>query len=128
MRRCRQIRAASSIGQSTRALGVSSKSRGSTKVRKSTRGEGHMTEMDHLRQVPRCGAKTRNGTPCRAPAVKGKRRCRMHGGAAGSGAPKGNVNALKQGLYTKERLAQRKRTNAVLREAMAFLRGLKPPT
>jgi hypothetical protein len=87
-----------------------------------------MTEMDHLRQAPRCGAKTRNGTPCRAPAVKGKYRCRMHGGAAGSGAPKGNVNALKHGLYTKERLAQRKRANAVLQKALAFLRGLKPPT
>jgi uncharacterized protein YjcR len=24
----------------------------------------------------------------------------MHGGAAGSGAPKGNSNALKHGLYT----------------------------
>jgi hypothetical protein len=34
----------------------------------------------------RCGAKTRSGQPCRAPAVHGKRRCRMHGGARGSGA------------------------------------------
>ena len=49
---------------------------------------------------PRCGAKTRNGTPCRSPAVAGKTRCRMHGGANGSGAPKGNTNALKHGLYT----------------------------
>jgi hypothetical protein len=34
----------------------------------------------------RCGAKTRSGKPCRSPAVAGKRRCRMHGGAPGSGA------------------------------------------
>jgi uncharacterized protein YjcR len=26
----------------------------------------------------------------------------MHGGAAGAGAPKGNKNALKHGLYTNE--------------------------
>ena len=26
----------------------------------------------------------------------------MHGGAAGAGAPKGNQNALKTGLHTKE--------------------------
>ena len=32
---------------------------------------------------PRCGARTRGGSPCRSPAVRGKRRCRMHGGAAG---------------------------------------------
>ena len=49
---------------------------------------------------PRCGAKTRKGTQCQAPAVAGKLRCRMHGGAAGSGAPKGNSNALKHGLHT----------------------------
>ena len=46
----------------------------------------------------RCGAKTRSGRPCRSPAVSGKARCRMHGGAAGSGAPRGNQNALKQGI------------------------------
>jgi hypothetical protein len=34
----------------------------------------------------RCGAKTRSGKACRSPAVQGKKRCRMHGGAAGSGA------------------------------------------
>jgi hypothetical protein len=30
--------------------------------------------------APRCGAKTRKGTPCKGPAVRGKKRCRMHGG------------------------------------------------
>ena len=34
-------------------------------------------------------------------------RCRMHGGAKGSGAPKGNHNALKHGTYTKEALQRR---------------------
>lgn len=29
---------------------------------------------------PKCGAKTRAGTPCQARVVPGKRRCRMHGG------------------------------------------------
>jgi hypothetical protein len=28
----------------------------------------------------KCGAKTRKGTPCKGPAVRGKKRCRMHGG------------------------------------------------
>ena len=28
----------------------------------------------------KCGAKTRKGTPCKSPAVRGKKRCRMHGG------------------------------------------------
>jgi hypothetical protein len=30
--------------------------------------------------APRCGAKNRRGLPCRAPAMRGKRRCRLHGG------------------------------------------------
>jgi hypothetical protein len=51
----------------------------------------------HMNQAPRCGARTRSGSPCRSPAVHGKRRCRMHGGAAGSGARIGNQNALRHG-------------------------------
>ena len=30
--------------------------------------------------IPRCGTRTRAGCPCRAPAIHGKQRCRMHGG------------------------------------------------
>ena len=29
-----------------------------------------------------CNAKTRSGHPCRKPALKRKRRCRLHGGAS----------------------------------------------
>lgn len=50
----------------------------------------------------RCGARTRKGTACQAPAVKNKKRCRMHGGSMGSGAPLGSKNAMKQGFHTKE--------------------------
>lgn len=64
----------------------------------------------------RCGAKTRSGEPCRSPAVSGKERCRMHGGAKGSGAPKGNQNALKHGLYTRETMAERRELNRMIRE------------
>ena len=47
-----------------------------------------------------CGAHRRDGTPCEARPASGKRRCRVHGGAPGSGAPKGNRNALKTGAHT----------------------------
>ncbi len=54
-----------------------------------------------LRLVPRCCARTRGGKPCQSPQVKGKARCRMHGGAKGSGAPKGKENGrYQQGLFT----------------------------
>ena len=74
---------------------------------------------------PRCGAKTRTGTPCQSPAVRGKKRCRMHGGAAGSGAPKGNQNALKHGEYTRERLAERKILRQLMRDAQETLREIR---
>ena len=59
---------------------------------------------------PRCGAKTKQGTPCKAPATKcsGYKRCRKHGGAKGSGAPKGNKNALKHGQYSREMIERRR--------------------
>lgn len=30
--------------------------------------------------APRCGARTRASTPCRCPAMRNRRRCRIHGG------------------------------------------------
>ncbi|WP_119459169.1 HGGxSTG domain-containing protein [Rhodospirillaceae bacterium SYSU D60014] len=57
---------------------------------------------------PRCGARTRGGLPCRAPAVRGKRRCRMHGGAESSGAPRHSQNALRHGFTTVEAKEERR--------------------
>lgn len=82
---------------------------------------GHRRNTGPMRNSPRCGAKTRSGAPCQAPAVSGKRRCRMHGGAAGSGAPINNRSALKHGLFTRETLSRRKAVNALLRGARAIL-------
>jgi len=73
---------------------------------------------------PRCGARTRLGRPCRAPAVYGKNHCRMHGGGPRSGAPKGNQNALKDGLYTREAREERRRVRELLRETRRFMRDL----
>ena len=85
---------------------------------------------DHPRNVGpmlasvRCGAKTRSGVACRSPAVQGKRRCRMHGGAAGSGAPKNNKNALKHGLYTKEAIEARKQLRTLLRQSRKLVQDI----
>ena len=76
----------------------------------------HPRNTGPMRASPRCGARTRNGTPCQAPAVNGKARCRMHGGARGSGAPIGNQNALKHGMYTKAALEERRALRSLIRE------------
>ena len=77
------------------------------------------------RRSPRCGARTRSGRPCMSPAVSGKRRCRMHGGAFGSGAPPGNKNALKHGLYTGSALKQRQQLRDLLRQSRELIRKVK---
>lgn len=72
--------------------------------------------LDIARCSPRCGARTRRGTACMAPSVTGRRRCRMHGGAAGSGAPKGERNGnFRSGSYTGEALADRRGLRALVR-------------
>ena len=73
----------------------------------------------------RCGAKTRCREACRAPAVRGKRRCRMHGGAPESGAPRGNRNARKHGLFTGDAISERKQIRALLGEARKLLQEMK---
>ena len=71
---------------------------------------------DHLVGAGHCGPRTRSGSPCQSPAVSGKRRCRMHGGAEGSGARVGNRNALKHGRYSYESVEFRHRMRELLRE------------
>jgi hypothetical protein len=85
----------------------------------------HPRNTGLMRSSLRCGAKTRSGKPCMAPAVSGKRRCRMHGGAPGSGAPRGNKNALKNGLYTREAIQQRRQVQSLLRQSRILIKEIK---
>jgi hypothetical protein len=71
-----------------------------------------------MHRSTRCGARTRGGTPCRSPAMTNGR-CRMHGGTS-RGAPIGNANARKHGIYTAEAIAERRELAALLRS----MRGL----
>jgi hypothetical protein len=74
---------------------------------------------------PRCGAQTRSGGACCSPAVHGRKRCRMHGGAAGSGAPRANRNARKHGMFTSDALAERRQIQVLLGEAWKLLDEMK---
>ena len=80
------------------------------------------TDMDTVSRPNRCGARTRSGGLCKSAPVTGRRRCRMHGGAAGSGAPSGSKNGnYKHGRYTEELQATRR----WLRQTTQLLRSLK---
>ncbi|HAU0708814.1 TPA: hypothetical protein JBH02_13585 [Legionella pneumophila] len=75
----------------------------------------------------RCGAKTKgnHGQPCRCPAVRGKARCRVHGGARGSGAPRYNLNALKHGEATGEAKAFREEIRQAIQRSKKFLQNIE---
>ena len=85
----------------------------------------HARNTGPMRASPRCGAKTRSGGSCGSPAVRGKKRCCMHGGAPGSGARRGNQNARQHGLFTRDAIAERKRIQALLGEARKLLQKMK---
>lgn len=66
--------------------------------------------------APRCGARTRSGKPCKAPAMKNGR-CRMHGGKS-TGAPLGKRHGrYKHGKYTNDVLAFNSHLKALIRKA-----------
>lgn len=73
-------------------------------------------EPPQLANAPRCQARNRAGKSCRLPAVRGKRVCRLHGGAAGSGAPSGKQNGnFRHGGSTKEAIALRRAASSLIK-------------
>jgi hypothetical protein len=74
-------------------------------------------EISSLGPRLRCPSIGCASKPCGSAAVQGKKRCRMHGGAAGSGVPRGNRKARKHGLYTREAIAQRRQLGELMRQS-----------
>lgn len=76
-----------------------------------------------MHQVSRCRARSkRTGKSCRSPAVRGCSVCRMHG--AGGGAPRGNRNAYKHGLYTAKAIETRRMAAALLKQARELVNSV----
>ena len=73
-------------------------------------------EPASLKSSPRCQAQTRAGTSCNSPSVKGRKRCRFHGGAKGSGGQKGEANgSFKHGGFTAEAVKMRQDASRLLK-------------
>jgi len=78
--------------------------------------------------APRCGAKTRKGAPCRAPAMPNGR-CRMHGGkSTGPRTPEGLERSRKanwkHGDYSAESRKRRQELRQLLRESKSVLQWI----
>jgi hypothetical protein len=71
--------------------------------------------LRNLRGAPRCGARTRAGSPCQLPALCGRARCKLHGGLS-PGAPKGSHNGnFVDGAWTAEAIEERRWAKELLR-------------
>jgi hypothetical protein len=82
-----------------------------------TGGDGR--KLPAFVDAPRCGARNRAGHPCRAPAMRGKARCQMHGGKSTgprtlAGRERAAKASLTHGYYTSEAIAERRRVREVI--------------
>ncbi len=74
------------------------------------------TWLENIRRAPRCEALTRVGTPCQCPAVRGRTRCRLHGGLS-PGAPRGDRNgSFKDGAWTAEAIEERRWLRSLVKQ------------
>jgi hypothetical protein len=74
-----------------------------------------MAQLKNIRAARRCGAKTRAGGACECPAIRGRNRCRLHGGLS-RGAPKGSANGnFAAGEFTTEAILERQWLRSVVR-------------
>ena len=80
-----------------------------------------MTEAGAAADAPCCGARLKTGGHCALPPAAGKRRCFQHGGRA-TGAPKGNRHNWRDGFYSRETMAERRRINGFIRACLKTLR------
>ncbi len=76
--------------------------------------------------APRCGARTRAGTPCRGPAVRGRLRCRLHGGRStgprtAEGRERCRAARWRHGGRSAEAVALARGVAALLRGARALI-------
>jgi hypothetical protein len=78
----------------------------------------------------RCGARTRAGLPCRCPAIRGRKRCKLHGGRStgpktAAGRERIRQANFKHGRYSAQVIALQREARSALR-AMREL--MKSPT
>jgi len=90
-------------------------------------GATHQADIErrlaNLAKAPRCGARTRAGHACKQAAVSGRAKCRMHGGAKGSGGPPAERNGnFKHGLWTRANVEIRRTIRTRIREIRVLLR------
>ena len=78
----------------------------------------------------RCKARTRHGTECKKPALKGRNRCQLHGGkncgaTTLAGREKLAASKTKHGRFTKQKRAEAKHRAETGRRVLAELKRIE---
>ena len=81
--------------------------------------------------APRCGAKTRKGTSCMAPAMKNGR-CRMHGGKSTGprtkeGLERSKKANYKQGFYSAEMIEELRYIRQLIQASQKVIDQMEEP-
>ena len=81
-----------------------------------------------FRNAPRCGAKTRQGHPCRGPCVHDRKRCRMHGGGSTgprtrAGLERSRSARLKSGRYSAQAREDRRTATRLIKDSLDLFRA-----
>jgi hypothetical protein len=89
----------------------------------------HGNRVGDFTTAPRCGAKTRRGTACQCPALRGKRRCRLHGGLSTGpktldGLARNRAANTKHGRFSAEGQAAARWCRMYFRNGYRSLRAL----
>ena len=84
-----------------------------------------MSRGANLATLPRCGAKTRRGTPCKRAALPNGR-CRLHGGLSTGprtedGRKRMQAAKTRHGRYSKAQIEERRRLRQLIADCRATL-------
>jgi hypothetical protein len=93
--------------------------------KKAIRGLKNGNCRGDLRNVPRCGAKTRRNTSCQGPAMANGR-CRLHGGLSTGPRTRAGIERIRRantrhGFYSQAARAERLRSRELIKQARVTL-------
>ena len=91
-------------------------------------GSGPETPRPAFLDAPRCGAVNRAGCPCQAPAMRGKKRCRLHGGWSTGERTEAGLARVRtarwvHGFWSAEPIEERREARRVVAAIEAMLCG-----
>jgi hypothetical protein len=82
-------------------------------------------------KAPRCGARNRRGSSCGCPAMRNRKRCRLHGGKStgprtAEGLERMRAAVTKTGFYSAQLKAERRQARQAIRQLRTMMVAYRP--